>query len=557
MVEFAKRPEVTVQTMGKVHNPSGQGVRAVSSQVQNKTLKMQQQQKAAAAATPPIPTKVETTNTTHHHDTKVKEEGSSRRNIVRKKTTAADGNYDSRNKKQGGHGKGQWNHDQLSSYYAEEEELPMDRKDPLYDETKDRFILTSGSTAVVDNPVVAALDGGGDADPIIAGKNGYHAPTNKAIYGPLLTLPEFKIRLAETLKEYFDSADAEEVVRSLDELKCRLYHPEIVKKAISLALDEGPRECELISKLFCCLLGGDIVVATTATTASDGGTGPSTATTPEAVDVVDPPAAAATTTTTTIRSGAAVAPLTRQEMEMGFEIVLDSLDDLEIDIPDAKTMVASFLARAVVDEVLTPAFLSQVNNSRPGNIVVEKAVSLLTREHSTARLERVWGPGDGRPVPELKASVDQLLQEYLSSRELDEAARCVKELQAPHFHHELVKRGVVHAMEAEVDPTASLDAMVALLTFLVDNAIVSEVQVQKGVRRLHSLLGDIALDVPAAPQLLEEFETMARDRGLSLSPSSSSAKEGTPEEDGTTTTTMKNGENGKHVVEPTAEGTSS
>ena len=71
----------------------------------------------------------------------------------------------------------------------------------------------------------------------------------------------------------------------------------------------------------------------------------------------------------------------------------------------------------------------------PGDPVVEKAVSLLSREHCNARLEKVWGPGDGRPVAELKQEMDQLLQEYLLSRELDEAARCVKELEAPHFHH--------------------------------------------------------------------------------------------------------------------------
>jgi programmed cell death protein 4 len=194
-------------------------------------------------------------------------------------------------------------------------------------------------------------------------------------------------------------------------------------------------------------------------------------------------------------------------------------------------MMASFLARAVVDEVLPPAFLSDQNNDRPGDPVVEKAVNLLSREHCTARLERVWGPGDGRPVAELKKDMDQLLQEYLLSRELDEAARCVKELQAPHFHHELVKRGVFSAMEqdgkkaaAESDDSPSnMDAMAALFGFLVRNAIVSEYQVKKGVARLHTLLPDLSLDVPDAPALLETFEKMAKEEGcLPMSTKSSS-----------------------------------
>ena len=142
-------------------------------------------------------------------------------------------------------------------------------------------------------------------------------------------------------------------------------------------------------------------------------------------------------------------------------------------------MVASFLARAVVDEVLPPAFLSDQNNCRPGDEVIEKAVTLLSREHCTARLEKIWGPGDGRPVEELKQAMDQLLEEYLMSRELDEAARCVKELNCRHFHHELVKRGVKAAMEMDgpektddPDALANIDAMAALFGFLVKNAII-------------------------------------------------------------------------------------
>jgi programmed cell death protein 4 len=73
-------------------------------------------------------------------------------------------------------------------------------------------------------------------------------------------------------------------------------------------------------------------------------------------------------------------------------------------------------------------------------------VGLLSSEHCTACLERVWGPGDGRLVMELKDSMDQLLKEYLLSREF---ASCVRELKSAHFHHELVKRGVRIAMEED------------------------------------------------------------------------------------------------------------
>lgn len=182
-----------------------------------------------------------------------------------------------------------------------------------------------------------------------------------------------------------------------------------------------------------------------------------------------------------------------------------------------QTIVANFLARAVVDEVLPPAFLSDQNNTRPGDLVIEKAISLLSREHCTARLERVWGPGDGRPVSELKVEMDQILQEYLLSRELDECARCVKELDAAHYMHELVKRGVKIAMEQDGKDVSTqyeksaIDAMAALFGFLVKNAIVSEYQVAKGVDRLHRILDDLKLDVPAAETLLNDFGLMLQE----------------------------------------------
>ena len=63
-----------------------------------------------------------------------------------------------------------------------------------------------------------------------------------------------------------------------------------------------------------------------------------------------------------------------------------------------------------MDEVLPPAFISNRNNNHPGDEVIEKSVTLLSREHCTARLEKIWGPGDGRPVAELKKVVDQLVE---------------------------------------------------------------------------------------------------------------------------------------------------
>jgi programmed cell death protein 4 len=60
-------------------------------------------------------------------------------------------------------------------------------------------------------------------------------------------------------------------------------------------------------------------------------------------------------------------------------------------------------------------------------------------KHGLVRLDNVWGVGGGlRPVKYLTRQMALLLQEYLSSGDLQEATRCLLDLEVPHFHHELV-----------------------------------------------------------------------------------------------------------------------
>jgi hypothetical protein len=156
MTDYAKRPEITVETMGKVHNPTGQGVKAVSAQVQAKTEKYSNKNAGV-----PISITID-----EQHATKTKE-GTAKRNIHRKKT---EGSYDSRNKKHGGHGKGQWKEDII---YDDEIE-PLDEKDPLYDETEGKYVL------------------GSHEDPE---SRNYDPNEGRVVYGPMLTLSEFKLQV--------------------------------------------------------------------------------------------------------------------------------------------------------------------------------------------------------------------------------------------------------------------------------------------------------------------------------------------------------------------------
>jgi len=431
--------------MGAVHNPSGAGVAATSSFVKAKVQKI-----ASISSSPPGDgvenprrrSRGDSISSTSETNKAEKEAGSSKRNIQRKKSAYA---HESKFKKQGGHGKSAWNkynHDE-SDYY----DAPVDRDDPNYDSEEDdgRYILTSDGYDIGANP---------SSPP----RYSYDPSMRKMIAGPRLTLSEFKIRASEAISEYFTSGEVEECLRSVEELECREFHYEVVKRAVHMSFDRGDRERELTSKLL---------------------------------------------------STAYPDLLTTNDIGKGFERLFEHLESYILDVPSANEYVCAFLARAVVDEVLPPSFLSDPLVRSIGGSVINVAMRLLSREHCSVRLERVWGPGDGRPVADLKIAMDQLLKEFLLSHELDEAAVCVKELNSPHFHHELVKRGVKIALGGKDDDVA---AMSALFKFLNNTDVLSSTQMRKGLDRCYSLLPDFSLDCPTAPNKLRTvLENAIRD----------------------------------------------
>jgi programmed cell death protein 4 len=96
----------------------------------------------------------------------------------------------------------------------------------------------------------------------------------------------------------------------------------------------------------------------------------------------------------------------------------------------------------------------------------------------------------------MKVAVDQLLQEYLISDDLVEASRCLQELSATFFYHEIVKRSVVHALDK-------------LLHYLMERDLLTERQAVQGFNRLYALSKDLALDSPTAAKVIDDFAARA------------------------------------------------
>nr|XP_043623256.1 eukaryotic translation initiation factor [Erigeron canadensis] len=103
---------------------------------------------------------------------------------------------------------------------------------------------------------------------------------------------------------------------------------------------------------------------------------------------------------------------------------------------------------------------------------------------------------------DLKRKTISLLEEYFSVRMLDEALQCLEELKAPEYHSEFVKEAVSLALEKSppcVEPLSNL------LKHLLSKNVINRADLVAGCTSYGSLLDDIAIDLPRAPNNFGEI----------------------------------------------------
>lgn len=198
----------------------------------------------------------------------------------------------------------------------------------------------------------------------------------------------------------------------------------------------------------------------------------------------------------------------QRDIATAFDILLKNLPDLILDTPDAPTVLGNFLARAVADDTLPPKIIQvykdKIVDCEHAKVALNRAETLLTMKHGLVRLDNVWGVGGGlRPVKYLTRQMNLLLQEYLSSGDLQEATRCLLQLEVPHFHHELVYEAIVMTLESLNSHVE--EAMCKLLKSLSTAIIITPEMMERGFYRVYDDIPDIIIDVPLAGAVLERF----------------------------------------------------
>lgn len=265
------------------------------------------------------------------------------------------------------------------------------------------------------------------------------------------------------VEEYFANDDVTSTANELRELEMPGYYFYFVKKLVSIAMDRRDKEKEMASILLSSLYG----------------------------DVIDP-----------------------KQVYKGFQKLVQSADDLIVDIPDAVDVLAMFIARAIVDDILPPSFLTKtlayLSKESKGVEVIKRAEKgYLSAPLHAEIIERCWGGSKNKTVEDLKAKINDLLVEYVVSGDVKEAKRCIKDLHVPHFHHEIVKRAIVMAMEKRQAEGRLLD----LLKRTCEEGLINSSQISKGFSRIIDSVDDLSLDIPNAKVLLQSLISKAASEG--------------------------------------------
>ncbi|KAF3796600.1 Programmed cell death protein 4 [Nymphaea thermarum] len=274
----------------------------------------------------------------------------------------------------------------------------------------------------------------------------------------------YRKSITTIIEEYFTSGDIATASSDLLDLNSRVYNAYFVMKLISMAMDRHDIEKEMAAVLLSSLYS----------------------------DVIS-----------------------SEQIATGFMKLLESADDLALDIPGAVDILALFVSRAVVDDILPPVFLSHAKSSLPegskGAEAVLAAEKLhLSTPHHAELLERRWGGSTHATVETAKSKITVLIDEYIRSGDMQEALRCVRDLALPFYHHEVVKRAMIVAIER--NPVAE-SLVLQLLREAADEGLISSSQMSKGFARVSESLDDLTLDVPSARDIFQSLVRVATKEG--------------------------------------------
>jgi programmed cell death protein 4 len=197
----------------------------------------------------------------------------------------------------------------------------------------------------------------------------------------------------------------------------------------------------------------------------------------------------------------------------GFQNILFRLPDLVLDVPGAEEFVGLFIARAIFDDALAPAFIKNAEVDNEGaKLALNLAYNIVHEASERSRLENIWGPSAQTSVEVLREEAKNVVKEYLSSFDIAEADRAILSLNTPSFMSQVVKEALYLAIEQGNHKPREL--VLSLLMNWSKSAIISDYHMKRGFDLAKKGLDEIRLDVPHVDDALASLVKDAEARKL-------------------------------------------
>jgi len=272
------------------------------------------------------------------------------------------------------------------------------------------------------------------------------------------SIPEEKEKATELAREYLSSRDSEEILKYYQSSeKAALFKSYLAKKLIEISFD-GKNE----DKNFACRALKEHAKSGFFTTAS---------------------------------------------IKYALDDLVWNLKDLSVDIPEVSSTLAKLIARLVLEETVTATYLIESELTEPelGDDNIEgyclfEAFGLKDQLSFQQNLDGIWGTL--ATIDSLKEVIKNNIDEFLISKDEQEALRQFKRLKCPYYMHEFVKRVIVMAIEREGEER---DQLICLTKLMWDQLLVNNTQLHIGLKRVEDGLKDLSLDVPRAEEIHKEL----------------------------------------------------
>jgi len=265
-------------------------------------------------------------------------------------------------------------------------------------------------------------------------------------------------KIGVTLQDFFLSGDVSDVVASVKEIR-ESKRPHFVKKLLITAMDYDAAHRESTSKLLGKLDG----------------------------------------------------VISQSDISLGFQMAVDSLEDVSLDVPGAPEILSKFIARAVYDEILPPKFLSNAKIGTKGTDLCLRLANAFSNERfRSEKLANVWGTSEESSIKRLRNEARMIFEEYLSNRDMKSAGVALRDLRAPDFHFQVVREGLKVAMEKEGEER---EITLQLLKNFATSNLISASHFAHGFETCYKSMDDITLDIPKAPTVLPTLAERAKTEG--------------------------------------------